>query len=63
VKASLGFRFRQVTDGDRARFSSGASSVVCTGARNGAMAPVQILTDPERRRFWSDEQKRVIVAR
>jgi transposase len=26
------------------------------------MAQVQILTGPERRRFWSDEQKRAIVA-
>ena len=40
----------------------GASTVVCTGARDGAMAQIEVLSSPERRRRWSAEQKRSIVA-
>jgi hypothetical protein len=32
------------------------------GARDGAMARVEVITGPERRRRWSAEQKRAIVA-
>src|SRR5215831_3961648 len=42
--------------------SSGASNSVCTGARDGAMARVEVISGPERRRRWSAEQKRAIVA-
>jgi transposase len=40
----------------------GASTVACTGARGGAMSRVEVLSGPERRRRWSTEQKRSIVA-
>jgi hypothetical protein len=36
--------------------------VFCTGARDGAMASVEVLAGPERRRRWSIEQKQAIVA-
>jgi len=36
--------------------------VACTGARDGAMNRVEVLSGPERRRRWSAEQKRSIVA-
>jgi hypothetical protein len=39
----------------------GASTVVCTGARDGAMTQIQVLSSPERRRRWSTEQKRSII--
>jgi len=39
-----------------------ASSGVCTGVSDGAMARVEVITGPERRRRWNDEQKRAIVA-
>ena len=42
--------------------STGANSGVCTGARDGAMASVEVLAGPERRRRWSIEQKQAIVA-
>ena len=42
--------------------STGASNSVCTGASDGAMARVEVITGPERRRRWSAEQKRAIVA-
>ena len=42
--------------------SSGASTVACTGARDGAMSRIEGLSGPERRRRWSAEQKRSIVA-
>jgi transposase len=35
---------------------------VSTGARDGAMASVEVLVGPERRRRWSVEQKQAIVA-
>ncbi|HVD82661.1 MAG TPA: transposase [Bradyrhizobium sp.] len=41
---------------------TGANTGVCTGARDGAMASVEVLAGPERRRRWSIEQKRAIVA-
>ena len=41
---------------------SGANTGVCTGARDGAMAQVHVLTGPERRRRFSVEEKRAIVA-
>ena len=46
---------------------SGSTSVVqtpvfCTGARDGAMASVEVLVGPARRRRWSVEQKQAIVA-
>src|SRR5262249_27932238 len=34
----------------------------CTGVRDGAMARVEVFTGPERRRRWTEEQKRAIVA-
>ena len=37
-------------------------TVLCTSARDGAMARVEVITGPERRRRWSEEQKRAIVA-
>ena len=40
----------------------GASTVVCTGARDGTMTQIEVLSSPERRRRWSAEQKRSIVA-
>jgi transposase-like protein len=42
--------------------SIGASDGACTGVRDGAMARVEIITGPERRRRWTEEQKRAIVA-
>jgi len=39
-----------------------ASDGVCTGVSDGAMARVEVITGPERRRRWSEEQKRAIVA-
>lgn len=36
--------------------------MACTGARDGAMNRVEVLSGPERRRRWSAEQKRSIVA-
>src|SRR6476619_1649440 len=42
--------------------STGASNGVCTDASDGAMARVEVITGPERRRRWSAEQKRAIVA-
>ena len=40
----------------------GANTGVCTDARDGAMASVEVLAGPERRRRWSIEQKQLIVA-
>ena len=40
----------------------GANTGVCTDARDGAMASVEVLAGPERRRRWSIEQKQSIVA-
>ena len=42
--------------------SIGASDGACTGIRDGAMARVEVITGPERRRRWTEEQKRAIVA-
>jgi hypothetical protein len=39
-----------------------SSDNVSTGVRHGAMTRVEIITGPERRRRWSAEQKRAIVA-
>jgi transposase len=39
-----------------------ASAGVCTSVSEGAMARVEAVTGPERRRRWTDEQKRAIVA-
>jgi transposase len=41
---------------------TGASDVICIDARDGAMSRVEVLSGPERRRRWSAEQKRSIVA-
>ena len=41
---------------------TGASDSVSTGVRDGAMARVEVITGPERRRRWSGEQKQAIVA-
>jgi len=41
---------------------TGANTVACSGARDGAMSRVELLSGPERRRRWSAEQKRSIVA-
>ena len=40
----------------------GASTVACIGAKDSAMSRVEVLPGPERRRRWSAEQKRSIVA-
>ena len=40
----------------------GANTGVSTDARDGAMASVEVLAGPERRRRWSIEQKQSIVA-
>ena len=40
----------------------GANTGVCTDARDGTMASVEVLASPERRRRWSIEQKQSIVA-
>src|SRR4029077_3344736 len=42
--------------------STSASESACTGASDGAMARVEVITGIERRRRWSKEQKRAIVA-
>src|ERR1700732_456277 len=42
--------------------STSANDSVCTGASDGAMARVEVITGIERRRRWSEAQKRVIVA-
>src|SRR5882762_7203548 len=44
------------------RLSTSANDSACTGASDGAMARVEIITGVERRRRWSEEQKRAIVA-
>jgi transposase len=44
------------------RLSTSAKDGVCTGTSDGAMARVEVITGVERRRSWSDEQKRAIVA-
>ncbi len=44
------------------RLSTSAKDSVCTGASDGTMARVEVITGVERRRSWSDEQKRAIVA-
>jgi transposase len=36
--------------------------LVCTGAKDGVMRRVEVISGPERRRRWSKEQKRAIVA-
>jgi transposase len=36
--------------------------MICTGAKDGAMSRVEVMSGPERRRRWSEEQKRSIVA-
>jgi transposase len=36
--------------------------MACSGARDSAMSRVEVLPGPERRRRWSAEQKRSIVA-
>jgi transposase len=36
--------------------------MVCTGAEDGAMSRIEVMSGPERRRQWSGEQKRAIVA-
>ena len=46
----------------RAVASTGASDGVCTGVSDGAMARVEVISGPERRRRWTEEQKRAIVA-
>ena len=46
----------------RAVWKHGAKDSACTSARDGAMARVEVITGPERRRRWSEEQKRAIVA-
>jgi transposase len=40
----------------------GANTSVCTSARDDAMASVEVLVGPERRRRWSIEQRQAIVA-
>ena len=42
--------------------STSANDGVCTSARDGAMARVELITGPERRRRWTDEQKQAVVA-
>src|ERR1700732_2401918 len=42
--------------------STSANDSVCTGASDGAMARVEVISGIERRRRWSEEQKRAIVA-
>ena len=41
---------------------TGASCGACSSARDIEMASMQIITGPERRRAWSEEQKRAIVS-
>jgi len=45
-----------------ARLSTSANDSACTGASDGAMARVEVISGIERRRRWSEEQKRAIVA-
>ena len=40
----------------------GASTGVCTGARDGPMVDIEVLAGPERRRRWSIEEKCAVVA-
>src|SRR5262249_2435669 len=42
--------------------SISASDGACTGVRDGAMARVEVITGRQRRRRWTEEQKRAIVA-
>src|ERR1700726_4005326 len=42
--------------------STSAKDSACTGVSDGAMARVEIISGIERRRRWSEEQKRSIVA-
>jgi transposase len=44
------------------KVSTGAKDSVCTGASDGEMARVEVITGVERRRRWSDDEKRAIVA-
>src|SRR4051795_6264315 len=44
------------------RLSTSANDSACIGANDGAMARVEVITGPERRRRWSADQKRAIVA-
>jgi transposase len=41
---------------------SGQCFLACTGARDGAMSRIEVLSGPERRRRWSEDQKQAIVA-
>jgi transposase len=41
---------------------TGASDGVCIDARDDAMSRVELISGPERRRRWSEDQKRSIVA-
>ena len=43
------------------RLSTSANDSACTGGSDGAMARVEVITGIERRRRWSEEQKRAIV--
>ena len=45
-----------------ARLSTSANDSACTGASDGAMARFEVISGIERRRRWSEEQKRAIVA-
>ena len=42
--------------------SISASDGACTGVRDGAMARVEVITGRERRRRWTEDQKRAIIA-
>jgi len=42
---------------DLARSHGGSNTYFCAGARDGAMARVEVLASSERRRRWSVEQK------
>ena len=42
--------------------SISASDGACTGVRDGAMARVEVITGRERRRRWTEDQKRAIVS-
>src|SRR3954469_6918617 len=44
------------------RLSTSANDSACIGANDGAMARVEVITGIERRRRWSEDQKRSIVA-
>ena len=41
---------------------TGANTDVCTSAKGVFVAQVHVLTGPDRRRRWGDDQKRVILA-